>query len=99
MSKKQSMKAATLSIMVIIISLFVIVFVKMEVRKKGYTVYKLSKQLKKVTDENRLTSINLAKVFRPERVRGLIMSQLSEDYIRSGKIIQMTQKGAALATK
>jgi hypothetical protein len=99
MSQKQSIKRPLISIIIIISSLFVLVFVKMEVRKQGYTVYKISKKLKKMKDKNRLMTMKLAKVFRPERVRGLIMSQVSQEYIHSGKIIQMTQKGAAFATK
>ena len=85
-----------LSVLMIISSLFVLVFFSMEVRRVGYSVLKLSREEKQLKDENRHQMIKLAKITRPERVQNVAESRLTLKKAVSGQIIQMTEAGIAL---
>lgn len=85
-----------LSLLLVILTLFVIVFFKMEVRRKGYTLLKDTHQYKKLQDNKRLKVIEYAKITRPERVRQLALSKLTMNDASRGQIIQMSGKSVAV---
>ena len=85
-----------LSVLVIISSLFSVVFIKMEVRRVGYSVLKESRSYKKLNDEKRKLVIQLARVTRPARLRKIAVSQLTLDDAKIGQVIQMAGTKIAL---
>lgn len=84
------------SVLIIIASLFTLVFFNMETRRMGYVVLKLSREEKRHRDANRSQLIQLAKITRPERLHNVAQSRLTLKTAEAGQIIQMTESGIAL---
>lgn len=86
-----------LSVVLIVASLFSLVFMKMEVRSKGYMILSLSRQEKKMRDHQREQMVALAKYTRPDRVQTFAQTKLTLRKAEVGQIIQMTaQNGTAI---
>ena len=97
MSKKQvSQLKPFLSVVIIISTLFVVVFFKMEVRRMGYSVLKKTQDYKALKDEYRMQVMKYAKVTRPERVKRLAVSKLTLNDAQNGQIIQLTDGRIAI---
>lgn len=88
--------APFLSVTIIAVSLFFVAFAKMEVRRLGYSVWKLSREERRVRDFERDLQIQLAKATRPERLADVAVSRLTLRQATKGQIIQMTESGVAL---
>src|SRR3982751_644331 len=84
------------SVLIIIVSLFSVVFFNMETRRMGYVVLKLSREEKRLRDAGRSQMIQLAKFTRPERLHNVAQSRLTLKTAEAGQIIQMTESGIAL---
>lgn len=84
-----------LSVLIIIGSLFTLVFFQMEVRRMGYVVLKQSREYKTMVDQNRLRSMEYAKVMRPERLREVALTTMTLSEARSGQIIHMSGERVA----
>ncbi len=97
MSKNRSLYRPYISILIVVLTMFVMVFFKMETRRLGYTALKTNQEFQKVQDEFRLQSIAYAKIVRAERVRSFAVSQLTLNDARRGQIIQLTGQNIALA--
>ena len=82
-----------LSILIITMFLFSVVFFKMEIRRIGYTDLKLSRDEKRTRDQGRGQMIALAKVTRPDRLQRVAESRLTLRKAELGQIIQMTDLG------
>ena len=85
-----------LSILIIISSLFALVFLQMEVRRIGYVVLKQSREFKAHQDRHRLENMEYAKVTRPERVRDLAMNRLTLNAAKQSQIIHMAGEKIAV---
>lgn len=85
-----------LSLVVIVMTLFTVAFLKMEVRRLGYTVLKESKQHKVLKDQQRLKSMDLARLTRPDHIRSYAMSRLTLMEARNGQIIQLVGQRIAV---
>lgn len=85
-----------ISTSIIIVTLFALVFFKMEVRRVGYVVLKLSRQERRLRDQHREQVVQLAKILRPERLQNVAQSRFTLKKAESGQIIQMTDQGFAL---
>jgi len=85
------------SILIVVFTMFVMVFFKMETRRLGYTALKINKDYQKAQDDLRLATISYAKFMRPERVRTYAVSRLTLSDAQKGQIIQMTGQNIALA--
>lgn len=83
------------SIVVVVASLFLVVFCKMEMRRMGYSVLKLTRAERKMKDEERQAMIQLAKITRPERLQAVAQARLTLRRAETGQIIQMTDRGIA----
>ncbi len=83
------------SLMIIVICLFSVVFCKMEVRRMGYSVLKLSREERNMKDVERQQMIQLAKITRPERLQQVAQGRLTLKKAEVGQIIQMTGRGIA----
>lgn len=78
-----------LSLIIIVTTLFVVAFMKMEVRRLGYVVLKTTKQYKTLKDQQLLKTMDLARVTRPDHVRRYAISRLTLNEAQSGQIIQL----------
>jgi cell division protein FtsL len=88
--------APFLSILIVISTAFAVVFCKMELRRVGYSVLKLTRAERKMRDHQRYRMIQLAKITRPERLQAVAQNRLTLKRAESGQIIQMTERGIAL---
>ncbi|HVK61948.1 MAG TPA: hypothetical protein VM432_10375 [Bdellovibrionales bacterium] len=88
--------APFISLGVAVICAFTVVFCKMEVRRMGYSVLKLTREERRMRDTERQQSIQLAKITRPERLQAIAEARLTLKKAQSGQIIQMTERGIAL---
>ena len=83
------------SLLIIVFCLFSVVFCKMEVRRMGYSVLKLSREERKMRDLDRQQMIQLAKITRPERLQQVAQARLTLKRAEFGQIIQMSGRGVA----
>lgn len=79
-----------ISILIIVATLFSIVFLKMENRRLGYSVLKLSRVEKHVKDEKRLLSMDFAKLTRPDRIEIYAKTVLDLKKATKGQVIQIS---------
>jgi hypothetical protein len=84
------------SVLVFVATLFSLVLLKMEVRRMGYQVLKAKNHYQKLRDENRMMSMEYARLMRPENVRKYAVSHLTLNDARNGQIIQLTGMKLAL---
>ena len=87
--------APFLSVLILVATLFGIVFCKMEVRRMGYSVLKLSREERQMRDKERVQMIQLAKMTRPERLQQVAQNRLTFKKPEMGQIIQITEQGVA----
>ncbi len=78
------------SILLIIFTLFGIVFFQMEERRIGYSVLKLTRQHKKVLEEKRVKEIALAKITRPQLVESMAQKKFTLKKVQANQIIHLT---------
>jgi len=84
-----------LSILVIIFTLFSIVFLQMEERRMGYVVLKLTREHKKVLEEKRTREISLAKITRPQLLDHVAQQKFTLKKVQANQIIHLTGDVAA----
>ncbi len=77
------------SILLVIFTLFSIVFLQMEERRMGYVVLKLSHEHKKVLEEKRVREIALAKVTRPQLLDHMAQQKFTLKRIQASQIIHL----------
>lgn len=78
------------SVLLIIMTLFSIMFLQMEERRMGYSVLKLTRELKKVTEERQTREIQLAKVTRPQLLDHMAQSRFTLKKIQANQIIHLS---------
>ncbi|MDC0980166.1 cell division protein FtsL [Bdellovibrionales bacterium] len=84
------------SVLLIICSLFSVVFIKMEARRVGYSILRDGREFKRIRDEKRKLVMKYARITRSARVRRLAMSRLTLDEAKNGQVIQMYGTKVAL---
>lgn len=77
------------SVLIIISSLFAIVFLQMEERRIGYQVLKLTREYKKSAEFKRNKEIYLAKITRPQLLENVAQNQFTLKKIQSNQIIHL----------
>jgi hypothetical protein len=87
--------APFMTILAFVASLFFLVFCKMEVRRLGYSVLKLTREERQMRDHERQQMVQLAKITRPERLQAVAQAKLTLKKPGTGQIIQMTEQGVA----
>lgn len=85
-----------LSVLIIIFTLFVMMFFKMELRRTGYSVFAATRQYKVLRDRHRSLVMEYAQITRPDRVKKLAISKFTLNDARVGQIIQMMGRQIAL---
>lgn len=78
------------SILLIIATLFSIVFLQMEERRIGYSVLKLTREHKKVSEERRVSEIALAKVTRPQLLDSVAQEKFTLKKVQANQIIHLS---------
>ncbi|HMN69611.1 MAG TPA: histidine kinase [Bdellovibrionales bacterium] len=84
------------SVLILVGTLFTLVFLKMEVRRMGYQVLKSTQQYKAARDQYRMMSMEYARLTRPELVRKYAVSRLTLNDARVGQIIQLAGQELAM---
>lgn len=85
-----------ISVLMLIATMFALVFLKMEVRRMGYAVLQSTREYKQLRDQYRLMSMEYAKLTRPDRVRKYAVSRLTLNDAQSGQIIQLDGQELAM---
>lgn len=85
-----------ISVLMLVGTLFALVFLKMEVRRMGYSVLKSTQEYKALRDQYRLMSMEYAKLTRPELVRRYAVGRLGFNDARNGQIIQLAGQELAM---
>ena len=84
------------SVLIFVATLFTLVLLKMEVRRMGYSVLKLSHESRRLQDRHRMMSMEYASLTRPDRVRRYAVSRLNLNDSRTGQIILLTGHDLAM---
>ena len=79
-----------LSILLIISTLFGLVFLQMEERRMGYVLLRLNREQRKIIEERRQRSSLLAKITRPEHVERVAQSRMTLKKLQANQIIHLT---------
>ena len=79
-----------ISVLIIIFTLFSIVFLQMEERRMGYSVLKLSREHKKVLEEKRVKEISLAKITRPQLLDSMAQQKFTLKKVEANQIIHLS---------
>ena len=85
-----------ISVMLIISTLFVVAFFKMEVRRLGYAVWKKNDVLRKTKEDHQRLSVTLVERMQPSRIHKIAQVKLSMQKANPEQIIQMSQDKIAL---
>lgn len=78
------------SVIIVIATLFVLVFLQMEERRMGYELLKLNREQKKWVEERRLKEMQLAKLTRPQQVERMAASKLTLRKVQASQIIHLS---------
>ena len=86
-----------LSIFLIVSSLLLVVFLKMEERRLGYSLLKLNHEHRQLLEEKRSKSVLLAKITRPQNVERLAQKRFTLKKVQASQIIHLTGGGMPVA--
>jgi hypothetical protein len=78
-----------LSVVLIILTMLTVVFFKMEVRRAGYSLLKISRSEKVAADDNRLQNIAFRRLTRPGRIENLAQTRLALTKAGQGQVFQV----------
>lgn len=84
------MSRQLVSLLIIISSLFVLVFVKMEVRRLGYSILKATRINRDLVADHRIKQMNYARLSRPDRIESYAQTYLALHKAQKNQIIPMT---------
>ena len=79
-----------MSVFIIVSSLFIVVFAKMEERRMGYNVLKFTHSQRVSIEEKRARILQLAKLTRPEHVEKVAQDRFTLKKIQNKQIIQLS---------
>lgn len=86
-----------LSLSIVLLCTFSVVYIKMENRRMGYALFDLAKKEKQMRQEQRLAIAQLAKMTSAERVRSIAQKQLTFQSAKEGQVIRVAGSGADTA--
>ena len=78
------------SILLIIGTLFSLVFLQMEQRRLGYAILNMTPEQKQTVEEKRALAMQLAKITRPQHVERMAQSRLTLKKVQANQIIHLT---------
>jgi hypothetical protein len=80
-----------LSVMILIGTLLLLVFLQMEERRLGYVLFRLEKQQRILTDKKWKSEVLLTKLTRPQLVEKMAQRNLTLKKIASHQVIHMDE--------
>lgn len=80
-----------LNLLILIATMFCIVFVKMEIRRMGYVIWKLSRSEKIAEDTKNLHKLEYARLTRPERIEAFAVKFFALKKAEQQKVIYMEE--------
>ena len=80
------------SLVMIVASLLVLAMVKIEERRMGYELLKLSRQQRLLVEEKRVKTIRVAKLLKPQQIERIAHSRLTMKKIGQNQIIQLNDR-------
>ncbi len=83
------------SILLVIGTLFSLVFLQMEERRLGYAILKLTREQRQSVEEKRAKTMQLAKITRPQHVEKMAQSKFTLKKVQANQIIHLS--GAQLS--
>ena len=86
-----------LSIFIVLCCLYAVVYIKMENRRMGYSLFDLAKKEKIIRQEQRLATAKLAKMTSADRVRSIAQNKLTFQAAKEGQIIRVAGSGSGTA--
>ncbi len=95
LNEKKQLKPL-ISIILFTVTLFSIAFFRLETRRVGYTVLKMSNEKNEIKNSYQSELIRLAKINDPGNLQRLAMTHSSLRKAKRGQIIQMTTAGIAV---
>jgi hypothetical protein len=78
-----------ISIVMVVASLMVLVMLKIEERRMGYEMLKLSRQQRILVEEKRIKTIKIAKLLKPQQIEKMAHSRLTMKRIEQNQIIHL----------
>ena len=96
MKEKQLEIKPFLSVFILVLTLFSMVFLKMEIRRMGYSVLKQAREYEQLQDAYRLKSLEYSKKMSPENLRSMAVRKLTLSEAQGGQIIHMSNNGIAV---
>lgn len=79
-----------ISVLVLISTLFSLVFFQMEERRLGYVILKMTREQRQAIEEKRAKNLLLAKVTRPQHVDHMAQAKFTMRKIQANQIIHLT---------
>ena len=79
-----------LSLLFVILTLFGLVFIKMEERRLSYVVLKLTKEHKRTIETKKQKELVLAKLTRPQLLENVATQKLTLKRVTQAQIIHLT---------
>ena len=95
--KESGQMKPLLSIFIFILCLFILVFFRMESRRLGYTVLKMTHSANKMKSNYQSELVKLARINDPQNLQHYAMSTLTLKKAKQGQIIHMTEEGFAVS--
>jgi cell division protein FtsL len=84
------------SIFFILMTLFGLVYVKMENRRMGYVLLNMAQKEKTLREQQRLAVARLANMTNSDRVRKIATGRMTFQNAKEGQVIRVAGKGTAL---
>ena len=78
-----------LSVFLIVCSMFIVVFAKMEERRIGYNVLKLTHEQRVAVEEKRIKVLALAKLIRPQHIEKVAQDRFTLKKVQNKQIIHL----------
>lgn len=79
-----------LSVIILISTLFGLVFLQMEERRMGYELLKLTREQRHLVEERRVMEMQLAKQTRPQQLEKAAARQLTLRKVQASQIIHLS---------
>ena len=83
-----------LSVFFIILTLFGLVFLKMEERRSSYEVLKLTREFKKISENKKQKEIQLARLIKPQTIESVAKEKLTLKRVSPSQIIHLNPQSS-----
>ena len=78
-----------LSVLIVIFTLFAVVIIQMEERRRGYAILKITREEKLLQEKNHSLKIKIAKLMNPEHVHDRAQKEFPLKKVEDSQIIHL----------